>query len=92
VSADKMMVKAKGPVWRQKQKKLGIMPKRLRGVDRQAAWSTSKADGWVYGHGTFCIAPHKTPVIGLFQWMPNCANEAKRMEQEILNYSGRDLP
>jgi hypothetical protein len=26
VSADKMMVKAKGPVWHQKQKQQGLMP------------------------------------------------------------------
>lgn len=64
------------------------MPARLRGVDREATWSKSRADGWVYGHGTFCIASHKTPVVGLFQWMPNSAHEAKRMERDIVRYSG----
>lgn len=82
------MVRAKGPVWHQKQKKRGIIPSGLHGLDKQATWSKSKADGWIYGHGTFCITSHKIPVIGLFQWMPNCANEAKRMEQDIVRYSG----
>ena len=45
VSGDKMMVKAKGPVWHQKQKQPGIIPKGWRGLDREATWGTSHADG-----------------------------------------------
>jgi hypothetical protein len=85
-SADKMMVKAKGPVWHQKQKRKGIIPKGLRGVDREATWCTSAATGWVYGHGAFSIVPHKVPIVGLFVWMRNSANEAKRMASEIISY------
>lgn len=88
VSADKMMVKARGPVWHQKQKRHGIVPKGLRGLDRQATWGKSRADGWVYGHGTFSITPHGIPIVGLFQWMPNSGNEAKRMAEEIIKYAG----
>lgn len=77
------MVKAKGPVWHKKQKEAGIIPDRLRGLDKQATWSFSMADRWVYGHGTFCIATHDTPVVGAFKWMRNSAHEAKRMRQEI---------
>lgn len=83
VSADKMMVKARGPVWHQKQKKHGIVPKRLRGLDREATWSFSKADGWVYGHGTFCLTLHEPPVLGAFKWMPNSGHEAKRLQREL---------
>jgi hypothetical protein len=83
VSADKMMVKARGPVWHQKQKKQGIIPKGLHGLDREATWSYSAYDGWVYGHGTFCLTTHGLPLLGAFQWMPNSANEAKRMECEL---------
>lgn len=83
-----MMVRAKGPVWHQKQKKQGIIPKGLRGLDKQATWGTSRAKGWIYGHGTFMLAPFDTPVVGIFQWMPNSGNEAKRMEQEIARYEG----
>ena len=74
-----MMNKAKGPVWHKKQKDKGIIPKGLRGIDREATWCKSNADGWVYGHGTFSLASHNHPVLGCFLWMPNSANEAKRM-------------
>jgi hypothetical protein len=79
VSADKMMNKAKGPVWHKKQKEQGIIPKGLRGIDKEATWCKSNADGWVYGHGTFSLTSHKHPVLGCFLWMRNSANEAKRM-------------
>lgn len=80
------MIKAKGPLWHQKDRKKGIIPKGLRGVDKQASWGKSKADGWVHGHGTFSITPHDIPIIGIFQWMPNSGNEAKRMAMEIVKY------
>jgi len=83
-----MMVKARGPVWHQKQKKEGIVPKRLRGLDKEATWGKSRADGWVYGHGTFSITPHTIPIVGIFQWMQNSGNEAKLMEREIITCQG----
>lgn len=83
-----MMVKARGPVWHQKQKKQGLVPKGLRGLDREATWGKSRADGWIYGHGTFSLTPHQLPIVGIFQWMSNAGNEAKRMEQEIIKYAG----
>ncbi|MBI5222049.1 MAG: hypothetical protein HY980_00950 [Candidatus Magasanikbacteria bacterium] len=79
---------SKGPVWHQKQKKRGIMPKNLHGVDREATWGVSKAKGWIYGHGTFMLTPYDMPIVGIFQWMPNSGNEAKRMETEIVRYEG----
>jgi len=81
-----MMTKAKGPVWHKKQKALGIIPERLRGLDQDATWSTSRADGWVYGHGSFSIVTHGIPVLGCFLWMPNSAHEAKRMYVEAEHY------
>jgi hypothetical protein len=83
VSADKMMVRSKGPVWHKKQKEQGIVPEGLRGLDKEATWSFSMADRWIYGHGTFCITTHEIPVVGAFQWMRNSANEAKRMRQHL---------
>jgi hypothetical protein len=83
VSADKMMIKARGPVWHKKQKQQGLVPKGLHGLDRDATWSFSKADGWVYGHGTFCIALHEPSILGAFKWMPNSAHEAKRLQAEL---------
>ncbi|MBI3335481.1 MAG: hypothetical protein HY001_03195, partial [Candidatus Portnoybacteria bacterium] len=88
VSADKMMNKAKGPVWHKKQKDEGIIPRGLRGVDKEATGGKSRADGWVYGHGSFSIVSHAIPILGIFQWMPNSGNEAKRMRQEIAGYTG----
>lgn len=88
VSADKMMVKAKGPVWHKKQKKEGIIPEGLTGLDKEATWGRSGYDGWVYGHGSFCITSYDIPVVGVFKWMPNKANEAKLMEVEISKFEG----
>lgn len=88
VSADKMMVKAKGPVWHQKQKQQNVIPKGLHGLDKDATWGKSHAKGWIYGQGTFMLTPFDIPIVGIFQWMPNSGNEAKRMEQEIVTYQG----
>ena len=74
-----MMNKAKGPVWHKKQKDNGIVPKGLRGLDKEATWCRSNADGWVYGHGSFSLTSHKVPFLGSFIWMKNSANEAKKM-------------
>jgi hypothetical protein len=82
------MVQSKGPVWHKKQKEKGIIPPGLTGIDKEATWSKSEADGWVYGHGTFSIASHEIPVLGCFMWMRNSAHEAKRMWFETGHYRG----
>lgn len=82
------MVRSKGPVWHKKQKDVGIMPKNLRGVDREATWAYSKADNWIYGHGTFCLTSHEIPVLGQFRWMPNSKNESKVMYWESRKLKG----
>jgi hypothetical protein len=89
VSADKMMVRARGPVWHRKQQKQGIIPKGLRGLDTDGTWSYSKSDGWVYGHGTFCLVACKTRILGAFKWMRNSGNEAKRLWVETGKLKGR---
>lgn len=79
-----MMIKAKGgKVWHKKDKAAGIVPPGLRGLDKEATWGKSNADGWIYGHGTFCLTSHDTSVVGLFIWMPNSAHEGKRLGEEI---------
>jgi hypothetical protein len=88
VSADKMLVKAQGPVWHKKQKAQGIIPAGLRELDTEATWGVSGTDGWVYGHGSFCRTSQTLPVVGLFQWMPNSGHEAKRLESEIGRFHG----
>ena len=78
-----MPLQSKGPVWHQKYKKKGIIPKGLRGIDKVATWGYCKAKGWIYGHGTFSLTSYETPILGIFQWMKNSAHEAKRMEWEV---------
>jgi hypothetical protein len=85
ISADKMMNKAKGPVWHKKQKDKGIVPKKLRALDKEATWCKSNADGWVYGHGSFSLTSHQVPYLGSFIWMKNSANEAKKMWLETFH-------
>ena len=79
VSGDKMMNQALGPVWHTKQKAQGIVPKGLRGLDKEATWGKSHDDGWVYGHGSFCLVAHSPCMLGAFKYMRNSANEAKRL-------------
>lgn len=88
ISADKMMVRAAGPVWHRKQQKQGIIPKGLRGLDTDATWSYSRSDGWVYGHGTFCLIACGSRMLGAFKWMRNSGNEAKRMWMETGKLKG----
>jgi hypothetical protein len=83
-----MMNRAKGPIWHKKQKDKNIVPEGLRGLDRQATWCTSHADGWIYGHGSFALTSHRYPVLGCFMWMPNSGNEAKRMWHETAYLKG----
>jgi hypothetical protein len=86
ISADKMMNKAKGPVWHKKHKEKGFIPKGLRGLDQQETWCKSNADGWVYGHGSFSLTSHQHPVLGCFVRMKNSASEAKRMWLETFHW------
>lgn len=79
-----MMTPAKGGVWHKKDKEKGLVPDGLTGLDKEARWSFSLADGWLYGHGSFAVVSHQKPVLLQFKWMPNSAHEAKRMEQEVI--------
>src|SRR5262249_47877334 len=88
VSADKMLIHARGPVWHRNHQEHGIMPKGLTGLDTAATWSYSKSDGWVYGHGPFCLVACKTRILGAFKWMRNRANEAKRLGPETGKLKG----
>jgi hypothetical protein len=83
-----MMVRAKGPVWHKKDKQRNIIPKGLTGLDKQATWGVSRAKGWIYGHGTFMLTSYQIPIVGIFCWIRNSANEAKRMAREIALYQG----
>jgi hypothetical protein len=47
---DKSLFKAQGPVWHQSDRKVGRIPDKLQGLDREATWSKSGYHGWVYGY------------------------------------------
>ena len=57
-------------------------------LDTEGTWSYSKSDGWVYGHGTFCLVACKHRLLEAFKWMRNSANEAKRMWLETGKLKG----
>jgi hypothetical protein len=82
------MNKALGPVWHAKHRAQGIIPEGLRGVDQEATWSKSHSDGWVYGHGSFCLVSHSACVLGAFKYMRNSAHEAKRLGLETGDLRG----
>jgi hypothetical protein len=88
VSGDKMMHKAWGPVWHTKHRAQGIIPEGLHGLDQDATWGKSHSDGWVYGHGSFCLVSHVLCVLGAFKYMRNSAHEAKRLWLETGHLRG----
>lgn len=82
------MTTARGPRWHQQQQPQGLIPDGVTGLDRDATWRDSHADGWVHGPGACCLVSHQTPGLGLFQWMPNGAHEAQRLHAEIVQFTG----
>ena len=79
VYEDKSLFKAAGPVWHQKDRLNGHLPKGLRGVDKTATWSKSGYHGWVYGH-----AVHLTGIRNgfpvMFDVLPANVNERKVLD------------
>lgn len=47
---DKSLFKARGPVWHQKDRLLGHIPKGLKNLDAEADWGRSRYHNWVYGY------------------------------------------
>ena len=88
MSGDKMMHQTRGPVWPRKHQRQGRIPPGLRGLDREATWSYSKSDGWVYGHGSCCLVAHRPVVLGACKAMRNSAHEAKRLWWETGHLNG----
>jgi hypothetical protein len=69
-------------------KSKGSIPEGLTGLDTEATWSYSKSDGWVYGHGTFCMVAWTSRILGACKWMRHSANEAKRLWLETGKLQG----
>jgi len=87
-----MLIQARGPGWHRKHQEQGIIPKGLSGLDREATWSYSKSDGWIYGHGTLCLVACQGRILGVFKWLRNSAHEAKRMWLETGTLKGLSAP
>ena len=79
VYEDKSLFKAAGPVWHQKDRRNGHLPKNLRGVDKTATWSKSGYHGWVYGYGLHLTSIRNGfPVM--FHVLPANVNERKVLD------------
>ena len=89
-AADKSMISARGPTWRQTDRLRGIVPPGRRGVDRQAAWSYSPHDGWVYGY-SFEVVVTATPRSVVFPLLAS-AGLASASEHQTLRAKLADLP
>ena len=48
----------------------------------------SYSDGWVYGHGSFCVVSHDPCLLGAFKYMRHSAHEAKRLWWETGHLRG----
>jgi len=86
-SIDGRMYEALGPKWHQKQRKAGIIPRGLRNLDEESAWSKSGYRGWVQGYRLVmqCLVwPAPIPLFAT--WQPNNRGEGKvfaaALEQE----------
>jgi hypothetical protein len=88
VSADKMMIHARGPVWPRQPQQQGIIPEGLHGLDTEATWSDRQSDGWVYGPGTCGRVAWKHCLLGPFKWMRNSGHAATRRWLETGQLTG----
>ena len=61
---DKSLFKALGPVWHQKDRLVGRIPKGLKNLDTEATWSKSRYHGWVYGYAVhLSVDQHSFPLL-----------------------------
>jgi len=66
IASDGSAFATPGPVWHKRDKKAGIIPKGLHGLDTEADWIQSTYHGWVYGykgHVTITVAPTTVRVV-----------------------------
>lgn len=75
---DGRMYQAQGPKWHKKDREKGVVPARLRNVDRESKWSRSGYRGWVQGYRLLLqglVFPEPVPIFAA--WRPNNENEAR---------------
>jgi len=89
IASDGSAFATPGPVWHKKDKKAGIIPKGLHGLDTEADWIQSTYHGWVYGykgHVTITVAPTTVRVV-LTATVTGSACESHVLRQHV-----KDLP
>ena len=60
LAVDNRMFEAFGALWHRKDQKKGVIPDKLRNVDKTAGWGISHYRGWVYGHALdVCVTTGK---------------------------------
>lgn len=65
---DKSLFKARGPVWHQKHRQTGHIPKGLKHLDTAADWGKSRYHGWVYGYALhLSVDTHGFPLLASVQ-------------------------
>jgi len=74
---DGRMYEAAGPLWHQRHRAAGIIPRALRNVDTDSAWSKSGYRGWVQGYRLVLqglVFPEPVPLFAA--WRSNGEGEA----------------
>jgi hypothetical protein len=81
---DGRMYEALGPRWHQKQRKAGIIPRGLRNLDEESAWSKSGYRGWVQGFRLVmqCLV-WPVPIPLFATWQPNNRGEGKVFAEAV---------
>ncbi len=89
-AVDGRMYQAVGAKWHQKQRKLGLIPPKLRNVDIESAWSKSGYRGWVQGYRLVvqCLV-FPIPVPLFAKWVSNNTGESTVLKQAL---GARSLP
>jgi Transposase DDE domain len=90
VAADKSLHPARGPLWHQKQRRQGRIPKNLRGVDRDSRWGYSPYHKYVQGYAEHTIV-NATPGEARFP-LDAVADTAQMVEHEVLQQRLGQLP
>lgn len=81
---DGRMYEAQGPLWHQKHRKQGLIPRGLRNVDTDSAWSKSGYRGWVQGYRLLMqvlVFPEPVPLTAF--WRSNREGEATLLAQAL---------
>jgi hypothetical protein len=84
---DGRMDEAQGPLWHQKQRKLGLIPQGLRNVDTESAWFKSGYRGWVQGYRLVLqglVFPEPVPLFAAWRRNSEATIMAQALEEERL--------